>query len=138
MGAEGSAAFVTPLTEKTPLAFDGHTDYAAYRQDVQLWLQLTTLTSARQGTVLIGRLSGEAKASAKTLSMETLIADTGVTAILEHLDKSYGLDTTDQLYIDLAAFLDYSWNGRMSVEQFIAGFNARIDKISELQINEKL
>lgn len=58
--------------------------------------------------------------------------------ILKHLDKSYGIDTVDQLDLNLAAFLDYSWSGNMYVEQFIAGFHSRLDKIAELAIDDKL
>ncbi len=58
--------------------------------------------------------------------------------ILEHLDKSYGIEATDQLDSDLAAFLDYTWHQKMGVEQFIAGFHTRLDKIAELNIDTKL
>eukprot|EP00171_Calliarthron_tuberculosum_P009567 IDg9567t1 len=138
MGPEGAVASVSAFADKTPPAYDGHTDYTSYRQDVGLWLHLTSLSATKRGPALIGRLSGEPKASAKTLSIEKIIAEDGVNSILEHLDKSYAIDKTDQLDLDLAGFLDFSRNGRKSVEQFIAGFHARLDRIADLQIDEKL
>ena len=99
---------------------------------------LTSLEKCKQGPALIGRLSGEAKASAKTLGVRTISSENGANLILEHLDKSYGVDKVDQMDIDLASFLDFSWHGNMAIEQFIAGFHTRIDKIADLHIDEKL
>jgi len=137
MGPEGSPD-VGAFTKNMPPAFDGHTAYSVHRQDVELWLLLTTLIPVKRGPALIERLGGEAKASAKTLTSAVIAAEDGAIAILNHLDKSYGIDTVDQLDIDLAAFLGYSWSGNLFVEQFIAGFHARLDSIAELAINAKL
>jgi len=101
-------------------------------------LQLTSLDETKRGSALIARLSGEAKASATSLGTETIFSKTGVTSILEKLDKLYQLDKTDQLDIDLTTFLDYTWKSNFSVEQFIAGFHTRLDKISSLKLDEKL
>lgn len=37
-----------------------------------------------------------------------------------------------------ADFLDYTWKKEVSVEHFISGFHIRVDKISELNLNDKL
>ena len=49
----------------------------------------------------LGRLSGEAKASGKTLPIETICSPEGVSRILEHLDKSCAVDETEKLDTDL-------------------------------------
>ncbi len=138
MGTEGSTVFESAFTVTMPPTFDGHSNYSAYRQDVELWECLTTLAAEKRGPAIIGRLSGEAKSSAKTLSIAEITANDGVTKILVHLDKSYAVDATDQLDLDLAAFLDYSWRSTLTVEQFIAGFHVRLDKISDLNMDDKL
>ncbi len=51
---------------------------------------------------------------------------------------SYAVDDTDQLDLDLASFLDYSWSEKVSIETFITGFHARLDKLAELNLNSKL
>ena len=138
MGPESIAVPASSFSERLPPQFDGHSSYSVYRQDVELWLVLTSLDKCKQGPALIGSLSGEAKASAKTLGLSVISSDDGATKILEHLDKSYGVDKVDQLDIDLASFLDFNWTGNMAVEQFIAGFHSRIDKIAELHMDDKL
>ncbi len=137
MGPEGSSA-ATSFTDKIPPSFDGHSRYKLYRQDVELWLCLTNLDDTKQGPASIGRLSGEPKSSAKSLGTAAISAPGGALKILEHLDRSYGGDDTDQLDTDLAAFLDYSWDNRTSIETCIAGFHARLDKLAELNLNSKL
>ncbi len=138
MGPEGSVHGSSTFTEKLPPSFDGHSNYSVYRQDVELWLCFTSLDKEKQGPALIGRLSGEAKASAKTLSVAVITGRDGADKILQHLDKSYAIDATDQLDIDLATFLDYSWKNHMPVEQFIAGFHSRLDRVASLNMDAKL
>eukprot|EP00171_Calliarthron_tuberculosum_P023568 IDg23568t1 len=138
MGPEGSPVHSSTFTDKVPPSFDGHSEYSVYRQGVELWTFLTTLDNKKHGPALIGRLSGEAKAAAKTIPIAEITSEGGVTTILQRLDKSYAINKTDQLDADLAIFLDFTWNGRSPVEQFIAGFHNRLDRIAELNMSSKL
>jgi len=138
MGPEGALLASGSFSDKVPPSFDGHGDYSSYREDVELWVLLTSLVESKRGPALIGRLSGEPKVAAKTLGTEIISSDKGVTSILAHLDKSYALNKTMKLDNDLAEFLDFVWEPSTSVEQFIAGFHSRLDRISELNINDKL
>ena len=87
MGPEHTPALMGNFSDKIPPNFDGHVDYASYREDVQLWKNLTSLPPNKQGPALVGRLSGEAKASARTLNIPDLCATDGVNLLLGHLDK---------------------------------------------------
>eukprot|EP00171_Calliarthron_tuberculosum_P018277 IDg18277t1 len=138
MGPDGTVSSTSAFSDKVPPAFNGRSNYASFREDVSLWLLLTSMEAKRRGPALIGRLGGEAKSSAKTLTLEVISSEDGVNSILEHLDKSYAVDATNQLDLDLATFLDYVWEKSMTVEQFIAGFHARLDKIAALNIDNKL
>lgn len=138
MGPEDNSATTGEFTDKIPPSFNGRNNYASYREDVMLWVNLTSLAEEKKGPALVGRLGGEAKASAKTISLENICAADGVERLLKHLDKSYAIDAANQLDADLALFLDYTWKKSMSVEQYIAGFHSRLDKISTLQLDNKL
>jgi len=135
MGLSGSS---TSYTEKIPPYFDGHSSYRVYRADIEFWQQYTTLEETKRGVAIIARLAGEAKSSAVSIENDKIFSKTGVTEILEKLDKLYLVDKTDQLDIDLTSFLDYTWKSSFNVEQFIAGFHTRLDKISSLALDEKL
>ncbi len=104
MGPECSIHSSSTFTEKLPPSFDGHSNYSIYRQDAELWLCLTSLDKEKQGHALIGRLSGEAKASAKMFYLAFITGRDGADNILEHLYKSYAIDAADKLDIDLVKF----------------------------------
>lgn len=97
MGAVGSQSSVCKFSDKVPPRFDGHGDYAAYRDDVGLWVKLTSLPSDKQGPAIVGHLHGEAKIAAKTLDNARICADGGVDLILERLDKAYAVDNSNRL-----------------------------------------
>lgn len=137
MGAENQTSHRAFSKELLP-AFDGQSSFAAYKQDIEIGLILTNLTAAKQGAARIGRLSGEAKSAAKTLGTPVIGGISGTDSIIEHLEKAYGVDAVDQLDIDLASFLDFTWKGNLAVEEDLAGFHSRLDKISDLAISDKL
>ncbi len=112
---------VSGYSEKIPPAFDVHSSYDNYRKDVALWLLLTSLEPKKQKTALIGWLSGKPYASAKTLTTEDIGPDDGAAKIRAHLSKSCAVNKTQQLDQDLAAFLNFTWQGGMRVEQFVTG-----------------
>ena len=91
-----------------------------------------------QGLSLIDRLSREAKSSSKFLSVEVISGVDGAKAILKHLDESNRVDEIDQMDIDLSSFLDFTWRGNVPVKQLITWCHSRIDKLAELNIDEKL
>ena len=52
----------------------------------------------------------------KTLCITAISSNDCALKILEYLDMSYGVAKVDQIDIDLAAFLGFSWSGIMAVE----------------------
>lgn len=127
-------AFTTDIS----LSFNGHNPYAVYRQDAELWLISTKLDPSKSGLALIGCLSGEANSSAITIGADVIDSITGATIFLDHWNKSYSIDTVDQLENYLAAFLDYTWKGNISMEQYIVGFHSRLDRMYNLAMDYEL
>ena len=103
-----------------------------------MWIPLTTMLPKRQFPTVIGRLNGEAKTSAMTLSTDRITSDKDVKLFMEHLDKLYAVNGTARLELDVAAFFDYYLQANMTVEQSISGFHNRPDAITELQMNVRL
>lgn len=138
MGPEASYVTAGSYTSSVPPSFDGRSNYSDYRKDVEMWTHLTSMVAKRQGPAVIGRLSGEAKASAMTSSIDDFISDKGVNLIIKLLDKLCAVNVSAQLDLDVEAFFEYYWQSDMTFEQFISGFHNRLDAISELQMNDKL
>ena len=128
----------TALSDKIPPAFDGFSSYGASREDLELWISIITLETRKQGPMVIARLLGEAKSTAKSHGNTVITSAKGVISTVEKLNSIYKTYQTDQLDIDLASFFNYCWTSDMYIEHFIAGFNTRLDKISELDLNDKL
>lgn len=124
MGPEDTAALMGKVSNKISPNYNGRSDYLSYRDDVKQWINLTSLPSTKRGPALVGRLSGESKASAGTLVIKDLYDEDGVDLLLVHLDKSFAVDPVNEMNADLATFLDFPWRQEISVEQFIAGFNS--------------
>lgn len=79
------------FSDKVPPSFDGHTNYSSYREDVSLWVHLTTLPPATQDPVIIVRLQGEDQMAVKSLSTEDICQEGGADLILKCLDKAYAI-----------------------------------------------
>lgn len=88
MGLDDAPASTSDFNYKIPPAFKGRGDYASYREDVRLWVKLTGLETPKRGPALVARLSGEAKESAHSLSIDNICCDNGVESVLVHLDQS--------------------------------------------------
>lgn len=64
---------------------------------MELWECLKSILEKKREPALIGKLSGESKLSAKTLSMSKISSQNGVALVLAHLDNLYAVVTTDKL-----------------------------------------
>lgn len=64
--------------------------------------------------------------------------ENGVERLLEYLDKSYAVDTTNQGDKNLFYFLAYTWKRTIIVEQYLDGVHSRLDKIASLNLDHKL
>lgn len=54
------------------------------------------------------------------------------------MDKIFGLYTVTLSHNNISDFFDYNWDHTMSVEEFVVGFNSRLDRISKLDMNDEL
>jgi hypothetical protein len=125
-GAQGSFTSTRPRTIGNPQ----DEDYGLFRRDVELWLELTEIPKGKQGIALFGRLMGESKEFAETLSTELLIAENSGMNLINHLNKVY-MDSTEMiLNTRVSKVLEYQRLPKMSVATYFAGFYARLNKLS--------
>jgi hypothetical protein len=115
-----------------------HEDYPSYRRDVELWLKLTEVATSKHGVALVGCLSGEPKEFVKTMSDELLFSNESGINVLVHLDKAYQNSSEMILNSRVSAFLDYQRLPSMSISTYVAGFYARLDSLSQLQMPDEL
>jgi len=126
------------FSDKIPPSFDGVSSYSAYKEDVVLWTNLTSLPKSKHGPALIGRLRDDARMASKGLDIKDACSEDGAQKLLDHLDKSFGTDNMSQLDHDLSAFFDYQWSSSMSVDQFVIGFHNRYNRIAALNLDSNV
>lgn len=99
---------------------------------------MTSIAAPRRASTIIGQLTGQTQVTAKTFSLSELTFNDYVTSLLRELDKKSCLDTVTLLHDSISGFFDYQWDKSLSVEEFVVGFHSRLDKKSELDINDEL
>lgn len=126
------------VTDRGPSVFTGKECYRSFRNDVELWSNLTNPATEKKGQAMLGCLRGEAKNAAYSLSIKKICSFTGLEYVLAQLHKSYAVDESSQLDSDLSASLDYPWDKRLTVKEVIARFHATHDKVGDLEFLAKL
>jgi hypothetical protein len=126
-------------TSSRPSSFgDSNVMYPTFRRDAELWLRLTEVAPEKRGVALVGALVGEPKEFSKTLSDDKLFStDSGINLLL-HLDKAYQDSAEMILNSRVSQFLDYQRLPSMSISTYVAGFYARLDALTQLNMPEEL
>lgn len=131
--ANGSAFF-----DIVPTCFDGHSDYATYREYGAFWTKLDSLSCNKHGQSINVGLQGEAKPAAKTISPTERCGRESCEMISQRLDKAYKIGKTNKVDTDLADSFDYRSKNQLGVEHFVSGSTTSVDEISKLSLDDKL
>jgi hypothetical protein len=134
VGVQGSYTSTKPPSFGNPQ----NEGYSSYRQDVELWLELTEIPKKKQGVALVGSLEGEQKEFAKMLSNNLLFSEDSGKNVLIHLDKAY-LDSAEMILNSrVSNLIEYQRLPTMSISTYVAGFYARLDNLTQLQMPDEL
>lgn len=90
------------------------------------------------GPTINVHLQGEGKTAAKPITTEHICSYGCANLILERLDRAYAIHNPNQPDNYLVGFLDYTWNKELSGGHFISGFHTRVEKISDVNVDDKL
>ena len=106
---------------KSPPKLENEMEYEVWREDIDIWCEVTDIPKVKQAMIIRSSLSGRAKQAASQLSKETLKAEGGVKKLLEKLDELFLRDKGTRQF---AAFRDlYNLRRRnSSIEEFVSEF----------------
>jgi hypothetical protein len=136
----GPVCFQGSYTSTRPPSFGNpeNESYSSYRRDVELWLELTEIPKNKQGEAVVGKLVGELKEFAKTLSNDLLFSEDSGKSVLIHLDKVY-LDSAEiMLNTRISTIIEFQRLPAMSISTYVAGFYVRLNNLTQLQMPEVL
>lgn len=101
MGPESEHLTDCEFLENVSPHLDGHSDYAAYRDDISFWTKLTSLPSKKHGHAIISRLKSETKTDVETIPTQDACCERVVELVVEKLEKAYAVDETNNRNTDL-------------------------------------
>ena len=107
---------------KPPPPYVEGTSYEVWKDDIQLWASFTTLEKKRHGTALYLELSGKVRECVRTLGNDVLMAEDGLTKVIEHLDKVYKKEEGRVTFNLVEKFEQFARTPNMTVESFIIEF----------------
>lgn len=99
---------------------------------------MTTVTPERRAAAAIPQLTGQVQGNAISILLPILISEAGIASLLKEFDGKSGVDSTALLHNNISAFSDYTWDRRITVDEFVLGFHYELDKISKLDLIEEL
>ena len=85
-----------PCSPKTPPTFwDKEKDYSTWRNEIDFWRRITSITKKQQAPTIALRLTVRAKQIALSIPADELHDDNGIDKLFEKLDMSFKRDEVD-------------------------------------------
>lgn len=112
--------------------------YAEWKHEIEMWVAATNLPPARQAPSVYLMMSGQPKASVRSsLSKEDIAKDTGMTILLEFLDKLYQKDKLKALCAAIDTFEDYRRPVNLGIQEYISEFRRLAGNIKDCLETDK-
>lgn len=99
---------------------------------------MTPVEENRKAGTVVDCLSGQAEHIAGKWSLEVLKVPDDLSKLLEELDEKFSLEKVNLFHNTVSDFLDFLWDRKATVHQFVIGFHSRLEKASSLSLDEKL
>jgi hypothetical protein len=124
---------VASFSEKTPPGFDRKSDvYDKWKKRFQLWRDITDVTKAKQGGLLVLCLDDETQeAVLDKVTNVQIKSEEGVTVIFSYLDNLFKVDESVSAYEAYEEFKCYRRPGELSISDYCREFNRRYAKVKK-------
>ena len=120
---------------KAPPAYCDGENYSDWKLDIDLWQEFTSLEKKKHGTAFLLELKpGKVKDAVRSLGKEVLVAENGLTQIINHLDKIYQEDAAQLSYRVYSKFEKYSRPDTMSLQGYISEFEKLLADLKKQKI----
>lgn len=79
---------------------------------------MTIIAPSRRAPALMGQLTRLAQVTLEIVPLRVLSLETGVTNLIQELDKRLGADKLTVLHNNVSTFFDFSRKKKMNVDEF--------------------
>ena len=142
MGPEAIMDAHSGYNLKTPPFWDGITKpYRLYAQELENWLDFSSLQKKERGPAVIARLTGEPQRLALNIDRAVRVSEKGAEKIIEKLEEVYGSTEEQDIYHHYKELRSFRRSTQKSVSEFLGGFHSRADKLQsnkDVKLPEKL
>ena len=121
---------------KQPPIFDpdGGDSYNDWKADVEVWKLFTKEEKKRQGPAVYLCLQGDAREVVRSITLDDLAKDDGVSTIIKELDKVYLKDETTRAFCAFRAFVEFRRESGMDFTKFLVEFNNRYREVRKYKM----
>ena len=118
-----------------PPALTDEISYEDWKNDVEIWSDVTDLDATKQGGAVFLSLTGKAQATVRAgVTRDDMKSSTGLTKIIAALDALFKKDATRSALSTYEHFIKFRRNPDMSIEDFLVEFNIRYSKVKTLKM----
>ena len=118
-----------------PLFKEDETDYEQWKEDVDLWTELSDIDKSKQAIAIHLSLTGRARSASSELSKAELKAEDGVQTLLPKLDRVFLQDDNWRCFNAYLAFENCRRESDMSIDEFLSEFDRRNFKLKKCDVN---
>ena len=109
--------------------------YEDWKNDIEIWSDITDLHKTKQGGAVFLTLKGKAQATVRSgVTRDEMRAADGLQKITECLDKLYLKDSTRKSLSAFEHFVKFKRDVNMSIEDYLVEFNIRYSKCKRLDM----
>ena len=121
-------------TIKVPPRMDGGDNYETWKNDLEMWSQLTDLEPEKQAFAVHGVLDGAARIASGELGKAVLGKKDGLDKLIEKLDQLFLKDKSTRQYATFRQCYNVRREISQSVESFITKFEQILFKMNKLDM----
>ena len=118
------------MSDRDIPSFDGNSDYAKYKRDVELWCRYTEMASDKRGAALVRKLCNRPREIADTISLDVLFQEesktrkSGAQVLIELLDEHYLKSDIDTVFCRLVDFFNTQRTDSVRILDYTSKFSS--------------
>lgn len=124
------------MSLKQPPTFDPSRGdcYQDWKTDVEIWGAYTRDEKSRRGPAVYLSLQGEAREAVRTLQVQDLATDDGLTMLLAELDKVYLKEETTRAFCAVKSFVEFRRVSGVNFTKFLVEFNNKYREVQKFKL----
>ena len=120
---------------RNPPAFNDGDDYEAWKNDVEMWSDVTDIAKEKQAVVVHLSLSGKARKASSELKSADLKSVGGMKKLMEKLDRVFLQDPNWKCFNAYLAFENLRRNPNAPFDDYLSEFDSMYYKLKECGVN---